>query len=79
MNAGIKDSNQKDEGWMLAGEKGLVIGWTTKFVYMDDSGHLYGSLPSSIWMTRVIRYKEAFSIPFVIVAFSLRLSCFLLI
>ena len=64
---------------MLAGEKGLVIGWTTKFVYMDDSGHLYGSLPSSIWMTRVIRYKEAFSIPFVIVVFSLRLSCFLLI
>ena len=32
---------------MLAGEKGLVIGWTTKFVYMDDSGHLYGSLPVS--------------------------------
>ena len=64
---------------MLAGEKGGVIGWTTKFVYMDDSGHLYGSLPSSIWMTQVIRYKEAFSIPFVIVAFSLRLSCFLLI
>ena len=42
---------------------------------MDDSGHLYDSLPSSIWMTRVIRYNEAFSIPFVIVAFSLRLSC----
>ena len=51
----------------------------TKLVYMDDSGHLYGSLRSSIWMTRVIRYKEAFTIPFVTVAFSLRLSCLLLI
>ena len=51
----------------------------TKSVYMDDSGHLYGSLPSSIWMTRVIRYKEAFSIPFLIVAFSFRLSSLLLI
>ena len=49
----------------------MRLPWTTKFVYMDDSGHLYGSLPSSIWMTRVIRYKEAISIPFVIVAFSL--------
>ena len=57
----------------------MRLPWTTKFVYMDDSGHLYVSLPSSIWMTRGIRYKEAFSIPFVIVAFSLRLSCFLLI
>jgi len=51
----------------------------TKLVYMDDYRHLYGSLPSSIWMTRVIRYKEAFSIPFVIVAFSFRLSCLFLI
>ncbi len=57
----------------------MRLPWMTKFVYMDDSGHLYGSLPSSIWMTRVIRYKEAFSIPFVIVAFSFRLSSFLLI
>ena len=79
MNVGMKHSNQKDEGQILAGEKGRFIGWMTKFVYMDDSGHLYGSLSSSIWMTRVIRYKEAFSIPFVIVAFSFRLSCLLLI
>ena len=64
---------------MLAGEKERFIDRMTKLVYMDDSGRLYGSLPSSIWMTRVIRYKEAFSIPFVIVAFSFRLSCLLLI
>ena len=63
----------------MEGEKERFIDWMTKLVYMDDSGHLYGSLPSSIWMTRVIRYKEAFSIPFVIVAFSFILSCLLLI
>ena len=48
MNVGMKHSNQKDEGLMLAGEKGRFIGWMTKLVYMDDSGHLYGSLLSSI-------------------------------
>ena len=48
----------------------------TKLVYMDDSGHLYGSLPSSIWMTRVIRYKEAFS-PTNIYPSSFWLLCFI--
>ena len=64
---------------MLAGERGRFVCWAMKLVYMDDSGHLYGSLQSSIWMTRVIQSEEAFSVPFVIVAFSLRLSCLLLI
>lgn len=54
MNVGMKHSNQKDDGQVLAGEKGRFIGWMTKLVYMDDSGHLYGSLGSSIWLTPVI-------------------------
>ena len=64
MNVGMKHSNQKDEGQILAGEKGRFIGWMTKFVYMDDSGH---------------PIQRSLSIPFVIVAFSFRLSCLLLI
>ena len=61
MNVGMKHSNQKDEGQILAGEKGRFIDWMTPHGTPADSIVFYVSFnddePGNKYKVSGIRYS----------------------